>query len=461
MGNVWLDTLVVFLFFVIAGVFAAAEMALVTLREPQVKALSHQGRRGRDVLKLLGHPNRFLSAVQLGVTLSGFLSASFGGATLSNALLKPLLMRWGLSERAAGVIGLVVVTAIISFFSIVISELTAKRLALQRPEGIALTLAPLVNGLATVFRPVIWAMGVCTNALVRLLGGDPSTGKEAVSSEELRAMVTSSPSLGDEERHIVDEVFSAGDHNLREVMVPRTEVDFLPGDMTAGTALREIGGAAHSRYPVIDGSPDRVLGFLHVRDLMDLPDDVAAAPIRRLVRPVLFLPETVTVLPALSRMRRRNAHLAIVEDEYCGTAGIVTLEDLVEELIGDITDEYDVVPAAGPHALRGDLDGLLTVPEFAERTGYALPDGPYDTLAGFFMAQLGEVPRVGDAIVAHLDRQVASLGRDDAPAACEWRMTVTEMDGRRVAWLSAGPVTPVTDGDPDIDGAPVPVAETD
>jgi len=439
-GNVWLDILVVFVFFLIAGVFAAAEMALVTLREPQVKAMSHQGKRGRTVVKLLDNPNRFLSAVQLGVTLAGFLSASFGGATLANTLLTPVFVRWGMAERPASILALVVVTAVISFCSIVISELSAKRLALQRPEGIALTLAPLVNGLATAFRPVIWALGACTNGVVRLLGGDPAAGREAVSTEELRSMVTNASALGAEERRIVDEVFSAGEHNLREVMVPRTEVDFLPADMLADKALHQISDAAHSRYPVIDGSPDRVLGFLHLRDLMDMAPQVRATPLRRLVRPVLFLPETVPVLPALTRMRRRNAHLAIVQDEYGGTAGIVTLEDLVEELIGDITDEYDAV---SEHAARhSEFSGLLTVSEFAERTGYALPEGPYDTLAGFVMARLGAVPALGDAVTVRLDPVPGTArpeAEDAAPGPCDWRMDVTEMDGRRIAWLRAAP----------------------
>ncbi|MCL2316019.1 MAG: hemolysin family protein [Actinomycetia bacterium] len=439
MGNVWLDTLLVFVFFLIGGVFAAAEMALVSLRSSQVAGLIRQGKRGRAVARLLASPNRFLSAVQIGVTLSGFLSASFGGASLANMWLTPILLGWGMPPRAASVIALVAVTVVISFVSIVISELTAKRLGMQRPEGIALTLAPLLNGLASAFRPVIWLMGVCTNVLVRALGGDPAAGKSEVSSAELRSMVSSAPSLGVEERHIVDEVFSAGGTNLREVMVPRTEVDFLSGDMLAEEALHRVRDAPHSRYPVIGGSPDRVLGFLHVRDLMDMSADVRTRPLRRFARPVLFLPETVQVLPALTRMRRRRAHLAVVQDEYGGTAGIITLEDLVEELIGEITDEYDVVPGAGVQAERGDLDGLLTVPEFAERTGYALPDGPYDTLGGFLMAQLGRLPEQNDEVCATLMPAEGAAG-DAAPAERRvWRLRVTEMDGRRIAWVRAVP----------------------
>jgi putative hemolysin len=434
MSDVWVDLLLVLVFFLVGAVFSAAEMALVSLRDAQVAVLAKRGKRGRAIERLTSNPNRFLSAVQIGVTLSGFLSASFGASTLAVEVVAPALVKWGLPGRAAGVLALVVVTALISFCSIVISELTAKRLAMQRPESFALALAPFINGIAALFRPLIWALGVCTNALVRLFGGDPEAGKEEVSNEELRSMVAASATLGDEERHIVDEVFDAGERNLREVMVPRTEVDFLAGDMPAGQAMREVRGGAHSRYPVIDGSPDRVLGFVHVRDLMDLDPPTRSSKLSQLVRPVLSLPETVKVLHALTEMRRRRAHLAVVLDEYGGTAGIVTLEDLVEELIGDITDEYDADPAAGAHAARGDFDGLTTIEQFADRTGVALPDGPYDTLAGYVMAQLGHVPELGDEVTVELPAGDAETDAEAPPRRL--KMRVTEMDGRRIAWLA-------------------------
>jgi putative hemolysin len=434
MDGLWGDLAIIFVFFLIGAVFSAAEMALVSLRESQIKALSHRGSRGKALVALTSNPNRFLSAVQIGVTLSGFLSASFGGASLANQWLTPVLVRWGMHTRVASVLALVVVTAVISFCSIVISELTAKRLAMQRAESIALTLAPVINTIATLFKPLIWALGACTNGLVRLLGGDPAAGKEAVTDEEIRDMVSSSASLGDEERRIVDEVFDAGDRNLREVMVPRTEADFLPGDMTAAQAIREIRKLSHSRYPVTDGSPDKIVGFLHVRDLMDLDPPTRSAPIKQLARPVLSLPETVKVLRALTDMRRQHSHLAIVLDEYGGTAGIVTLEDLVEELIGDITDEYDLPDAPG-HDQAGDFDGLTTLEEFGDRTGLVLPEGPYDTLAGYFMAQLGEVPTPGDHIEVALLPETPDPDSDETPDPTNLEMTVTEMDGRRIAWI--------------------------
>lgn len=438
----WASLLLILLLFFIAGVFSAAEMALVSLRESQIAALARRGSRGRAIEQLTSNPNRFLSAVQIGVTLAGFLSSAFGSDSLAGQWVAPLLVDWGLGESLARVLAVIVVTAVISFGSIVISELFSKRLAMQQPEAIALALAPVVNSIARFFRPLIWALGFCTNLLVRLVGMDPDANREAVSDDELRTMVTNADSLGADQKHIVDEVFSAGERSMREVMVPRTEVEFLPGDMTVDEAVAHVQSSPHSRYPVIDGSPDKVLGFLHVRDLMGRAAGTAAGigtRLRRLARPVLRLPETVRVPRALSDMRRAHSHLAVVLDEYGGTAGIVTLEDLVEELIGDITDEYDVVdPETRRHRLQRDIDGLTTLEDFADLTGHVLPEGPYDTLAGFFMARYGAIPRVGESItvaLAPVDPGTGE-GEDEAPPEDPFLLGVTQMDGRRIAWLS-------------------------
>lgn len=422
----WLDIALIALFILIGGTFAAAEMALVTLRDSQVRQLAVKGKRGQAIERLTENPNNFLSAVQIGVTVSGFLSASFGAAAIAPKVA-PQLVRLGFPESAADTIALVGLTLVIAYFSIVVGELTAKRLAMQRAENFALALAPLVSTIAIVVKPVIWLLDVSTNALVRLLGGDPTQAREEVTNEELRQMVSSSETLGDEERRIVHEVFQAGERTLREVMVPRTEVDFMTADLSIQRAYREVQGAPRSRYPVTDGSADRVIGFIHVRDLMDAEGSARAGDVRRIVRPIQNLPDTLRLLPALTTMRKAGSHIAIVRDEYGGTAGIVTLEDLMEELIGDITDEYDVPDA---HPEIHDLDGLTTIEEFAELTGYVIPEGPYDTVAGFVMALGGSLPELGTRAAATLEPQDPTL--DPRTFTFE----VTQMDGRRAAWLS-------------------------
>ena len=424
-----LDIALIALFIVVGGTFAAAEMALVSLRDAQVRQLSTRGKRGQAIDKLTENPNNFLSAVQIGVTVSGFLSASFGASSIAPRV-SPYLEGWGVPSGLAGTLALIGLTLVIAYFSIVIGELTAKRLAMQRAESFSLMLAPMVAGIAMLVRPVIWLLDVSTNALVRVLGGDPEQAREVVTDEEIRQMVSSSETLGDEERRIVDEVFQAGELSLREVMVPRTEVDFLPADMPIQKAYREVRGAPRSRYPVTDGSTDKVIGFLHVRDLMDVEGSARGGDVRRIVRPILHLPETMRILPAMTMLRKESMHIAVVRDEYGGTAGIITMEDLMEELIGDITDEYDV-PQTQAHLQVNQFDGLTTIEEFADATGFVIPEGPYDTVAGYFMFVLGAIPEIGSRISVGLEPRETPT----EPVTVEFSFEVTEMDGRRASWF--------------------------
>ena len=417
MNSTLVSSLVVLALILIEALFVAAEIALVSLREGQLQALAGSGKRGAVVARLVSEPNRFLATVQIGVTLTALLSSAYGATTLSEDA-KRRLVSAGLGSGLAGFVGLVGVTMIISFVTLVIGELAPKRLALQRAEATSLAVAPFLQGMSRICRPIIWFLSVCTDGVVRLFGGDPNATREQVTEEELRKLVASTNTLTNDERRLIDEVFGAGDRQLREVLVPRTEVVFLDGATPLAEAAAMIGRSPHSRYPVTDGSSDNIVGFVHVRDLLAPDAAERAARVADLARPVMYLPETKHVLSALSEMRRDSFHLAIVLDEYGGTAGIVTLEDLVEEVIGDIRDEYDVARARVTRLRNGDLelDGLINLADFREETGVELTDGPYETLAGYIMARLGRVPKVGD--------QVTFDGL---------RLTVQAMDGRRIA----------------------------
>ncbi|HET7386256.1 MAG TPA: hemolysin family protein [Nocardioidaceae bacterium] len=398
-GSTLGDIGLVVLFVLIGGVFAGAEMSLVSLRESQTRSLAARSKRGRIVADLNSDPNRFLASVQVGVTLAGFLSAAFGGATLSGKLA-PKLVGVGVPEGISEPLALVLVTIAISYLSLVLGELAPKRIALQRAEGVALLVAPLIDRISRVSRPVIWLLSVSTNAVVRLVGGDPAARREQITDEELREMVFTHETLGEEERRIVEDVFEAGDRQIREVMIPRTEVDFLDATTPVYQAAKQALSQPHSRYPVIRGSADDVIGFVHVRDLLDPQMAGRSIRVAELSRQTLVLPWTRPILAALADMRREGTHLAIVADEYGGTAGIVSMEDLVEELIGDIKDEYDVDEAETTHHGSGDVevDGLLNLDDFKDETGIELPEGPYETVAGYLMAQLGRVPHEGDAV---------------------------------------------------------------
>jgi putative hemolysin len=407
----------VLVFIMIGGFFAAAEIALVSLRESQVERLADQGRRGRLLANLAREPNRFLAAVQVGVTLAGFVSAGFGASQIAPSIA-PVFEDWGLSVGLSGALAFILITVVIAYVSLVVGELVPKRLALQRAESTALLVAGPVELLAKFARPFIWLLSVSTNGLVRLLGGDPDTGREHITGEELRDMVAAHEDLSVEERALIDDVFDAGDRELREVMLPRTEVEFLDASLSVADAAEVVAEAPHSRYPVIRGSADDVAGFVHVRDLLTLDAGRRLMRVGDLARKVPFFPGSKAVIPALTEMRRLGQHLAIVVDEYGGTAGIVTLEDLVEELVGDIRDEYDV-----PTTVRAsEVDGLLNLEDFTDRTGLALPEGPYETVAGFVVARLGVLPTLG-----------ARVEVEDCV------LTVTAMDGRRIARIQVTP----------------------
>ncbi|MHA6795001.1 hemolysin family protein [Pseudonocardia bannensis] len=423
MSGTFLNAFLVLLFVLIGGYFAASEIALVSLRDAQVRRLAERSKRGRAVARLREDPSRFLSAVQIGVTFAGFFAASYGGATLAVELQR-VLVGFGLSEGLAATVALVVVTLAVSYVSLVLGELVPKRLAMQRPEPVALFVAPVLDWVARIFRPVIWFLTVSTNAVVRLLGMDPHARTDEVSEAELRDLVGTNEELTAEERRVLTDVFTATDRVLREVMVPRTEVDFMLGAMSTHDAANYVADRPHSRYPVIGASPDDVLGVVHVRDVLTAAhrhDHGQDAPrtVAELARDALVLPGSLPLVPALARMRRAG-HMAIIVDEYGGTDGIVTLEDLIEELVGDIEDEYDLRGRPSRRHSDGsiDLDGLLHRDDIKELAGIELPDGHFNTLAGFVVDRLGRAPEVGDSVTA-----------------LRHRFTVTELDGRRASRL--------------------------
>ena len=404
LGQLTLDLVLVLLFIVVAGVFVAAEIALISIRESQLRQLEAAGakaKRTARLVKLTKNPNRFLAAAQVGVTFCGFLSAALGSQRIGTSFVIPILQRWGVSRGLSTAISVLFVTLMIAYVSLVIGELVPKRLALYRTEQIALAAAPSIDRIANIFRPIIWVLSRSTDTVVRLFGLKPQELRSEISEAELVDLVTGHAALSDEERDIVEDVFSAGDLELHEIMVPRTEVDFLDVGLTLAEAKSIAVRTAHSRYPVTRGSSDEVIGFLHVRDLLNLREEEMSKVLLDIMRPVIFLPATKGVLPALTEMRIKRAHLAIVLDEYGGTDGIVTLEDIVECFIGDIEDEYDKPESevtAQPQSGEFEVDALISLEDLKEQTGIELPEGPYETAGGFVMHILGRLPAQHDLI---------------------------------------------------------------
>ena len=404
----------------VGGIFVAAEIALISLRDSQVKQISSKGKRGARVAKLASNPNRFLAAVQVGITLCGFLSAALGAEQLGVFVI-PRLEELGLSAGSSQIVSIVAITLVIVYISLVFGELVPKRLALYKSESIALATAAAVDRVAIIFKPIIWLLSKSTDLIVKIFGITSKSERNQISDVELMDLVSGHADLTKEERDIVEEVFNTSDRLIHEVMVPRTEVDFLDASLSISQARKIAVELAHSRYPVVRGSSDEVIGFLHVRDLLNPKLDDAQITIMEIVRNVIFLPGTKGVLPALTEMRSKRQHIAIVLDEYGGTDGIITLENLVECLIGEIHDEYDGHEAQPKLEQRtGDIeiDGLISLEDLHDLTGISLPDGPYETVSGFVMHYLGRIAQVNDVVRIN-----------------GARFTIISMSGKRVGQL--------------------------
>ncbi len=417
---IWLNLFFILLFMLVGSVFSGTEMALVSLRTSQIERMEQEDDRGAHVARVARDPNRFLSALQIGVTLAGFLSASFGASSLSPHIV-PWLKSLGMNAGLASGLTMVMLTLLISYFSIVVSELVPKRIALQQGEKIARSMVPIIDVFATLTSPVIWLIGKNTNGIVRLLGFDPNEVESEVSNDELRVLVSSNTRLSTDEREILADVFGAEQTIVAEVMRPRADVVFVDGTMSLTAAATFVRDQPYSRFPVTGESFDDILGFVHVRDLLDIRDPEAKT-VADVTRDILQLPGTSRILPSMSLMRQRGIHLAVVIDEYGGTDGIVTLEDITEEIVGDIHDEYDL-PEDSLNSMHNafvngvlTVDGGMTLEDFEEVSDITLTDGPYETVAGYMIARTGELGYEGQV-----------LSDDDG-----YDMVVTEVEGRRI-----------------------------
>lgn len=401
------------------AVFAGSEIALVTLRDARIRGLEERGPGGRAVARLARDPNRFLATIQIGITLAGFLASAAAAISLARPLVEPL----GFLGRYAEPVSVFLITMALTFVTLVVGELAPKRIAMQRAEGWALAVARPLDLLATLTRPVVWLLGFSTNLVVRLLGGDPKAEREEVTEDELREMVTSQGEITPEQRQILDRAFEIRERRLREVLVPRRDVDSLVAGTKASEGLVRLAELGHSRAPVIRrGDVDDVVGVVHWSDLLEEDVDVAD-----LAREALQLPDTLSLSAALGRMTAGRRQLAMVIGESGAVSGIVSLEDLLEELVGDINDETDPDPPEATRLAGGAfrLPGTFPVHDLLD-LGVELrarPEGAYVTVAGMVLVLLGHIPN-GPGEWVDLDG---------------WRATVTAADGRKIEEIQLTP----------------------
>ena len=418
------DLLVIVLLTLLEAVFVSAEIALVSIRRSRVEQMVEDGLPGAArVRRLLDDPGRFLAVVQIGVTFVGFLASAFAAVSLTAILSRALEGLPVLRDSAAG-IALVIVTLLLALFTIVFGELIPKSIALAHRERFAVALSGPVDLLGRVLWPVVALLTGVTGLVTRALG--VRTQREAsISTEELMLIVERGGEQGvleAEEEQMIHAVIELGDRRLHEVMVPRIAIVALPASASYEDAVDAFVGQGHSRIPIFEHTIDEVVGLLYAKDLLRfLKADAGERPaLRTLLRTPLFVPESMSIDDLLHEFQRRKVHAAIVLDEYGGTAGLVTIEDLLEEIVGEIQDEYDteepLVERLSDDEVR--IDGRASIDDLGEafETELELEDADeYDTVGGLIFHRLGGVPRPGDVIA------VEGL-----------RLTVETTDGRRV-----------------------------
>jgi putative hemolysin len=396
------------------AVFVAAEYALVTARRSRLEERAQRGGLGaRTALRLMDDPVRFISTVQIGITVSAILLGAIGEPLLSGLIEPPLSVA----------VSFLIAFSILTYLSVVLGELVPKAVALQRAEPLAVALAVPLDWLARLTHPLVWLLQVSANAVLRLLRVKPApAGMIAYTREDIRHSVAAAEDVGElheAEEEMLYKVFDFAAKEVSAVMVPRPEVVAISADMPPEDALTAVVDSPFTRYPVYRGSLDEIVGILHVRDLFAAMHDfgIAAVRLESIVRPAYVVPESKDLAALLADFRREKQHMAIVVDEYGAMEGIVTLEDLLEEIVGEIEDEFDLpdtsIERIDERHIR--IEGTYTIDDFNEEFGSALEPGDYHTMAGLVFGMLGRQPEVGHEV------QVDGL-----------RLKVLEVEGSRI-----------------------------
>lgn len=418
--------------------FAAAEIAVISLSETKLRHQAEEGdKKALRLLKLTQAPDHFLSAIQIAITLAGFLSSAFAADSFSDPLVTWLVEEKGvtaLDPHALNNLMVVLITLVLSYFSLVLGELVPKRIAMKKTEGVARFTAGAVSAVAAVFRPVIWLLSKSTNGVLRLLHIDPRADQEDVSEDEIRMMVD----LGEErgaietsEKELIENIFEFNNTTAEDVMVHRTDMVMVWVQDTGEEVLSTILSSGRSRFPVYEEDADHIVGILNTRDFLLNAQEEQPKPLTQLLRPAYFVPESVRTDVLFRDMQSKKVHMAIVVDEYGGTSGLVTMEDLLEEIVGNIYDEFDPQEEKDIEQVEPGVwkaSGSCPLEQIAQALEMEFPEEEEsDTLGGLVFAQLSVIPEDG-----------AQLEVD----ACGLRIQVRSFADRRVEWALVSKLEP-------------------
>ncbi len=427
-GNIWLQIILIVVLIFVNAFFASSEIALISLNDNKIRKMAEEGsKKARQILKLTQNSSNFLATIQIGVTLAGFLTSATAANYLSDPLARWFVGLFPLMEPHLGAIqtvSLVLITLLMSFFSLVFGELVPKRVAMQKAEKLAFLAVPILRGLSVFLRPLVWLLSVTANGVLRLFGMDPHAIEEQVTEEDIRLLVDAGGENGaieDTQREMLDNIFEFDDVTAEDLMTPRVDVESVDVTDSLDEALGICMEFGYSRLPVYEEDIDHMVGLLYAKDLLPyvgkpVPPEVT---LRGLLREAYFVPGTKKASELFAEMTEMHMQMAIVVDEYGGVAGVVTMEDLLESIVGNIQDEFDneedEVTQTGEHSF--EVDGSIDMEELSDLLCIPFPEGEYDTLAGFLMNELGHIPA------------------PDAHEMVEYRnitFTVTEMDDLRI-----------------------------
>lgn len=398
------------------AIFASAEIAVLSTNETKMAKLAEEGNKKAIRLShLISEPSRFLSTIQVAITLSGFLGSAFAADNFSDPLVD-LLIGAGVDipRSTLNTLAVIVITLILSYFTLIFGELVPKRIAMKKSEQLALAISGLVSAISVLCKPIVWFLSLSTNAVLRLCGIDPTEADDDVSEEEIRMMVDAGSEKGTidyEEKEFIQNVFEFDDLMVGEIATHRTDVTILFLEDSDEEWEQIIHDSRHTLYPVCDNSPDHVVGILNAKDYFRLSDKTRQSVLEGAVRPAYFVPETVKADVLFRNMKQTHNTLAVILDEYGGMVGIVTLNDLIEELVGELNEDLPSYDSSEPYIAQQtesswEINGNISLEEIKDETGVDLENDDYDTLGGLVFDILGQIPHDGPQ---NIDLEVEQL----------------------------------------------------
>ncbi len=444
-GGIILKLILLLLLILVNAFFAMSEIAVISLNDNKIEKMAEDGhKKAKQVVKLTENSSKFLSTIQIGVTLAGFLTSASASQTFADMIVKALEDTAFYNTLGASVVSglsIVIITIIMSYFSLVLGELTPKKIAMQAPEKISFRVVGILLFFSKVFAPFVKVLSVSTNAVVKLLGYDPHADEEILTEEEIRMMVDVGGEKGvieDVQKEMINNIFEFDDLDAGDIMTHRTDMTAVDVNDPIMDVVKTAIDSGYSRIPVFDDDPDNIIGIIYVKDLLRyIGTDLPKHAMRKIMRTPMYVPESKSCGDLFKEMTSKHTQMAVVVDEYGGTAGLVTIEDIIEAIVGNIQDEYDneEEEISKINETTFTIDGLTDIDELDEIIGKDLPEGDYDTIAGYIISRLGYLPKQGE----HSEVMFENI-----------KFTVLDVENRRIEKVKVE-ILPVEEKDEDED----------